>query len=89
MDDSDHHYLDDISVCLNSSTIGNEEAIEVAQLVASRVDIRQYQYQIELKLLQDVLPILASFLLKLPYDVEIPSDTLQKEKGYFNPTLVT
>ena len=29
---------------------------------------------VELKLLQDVVPILASILLKLPYDVEIPSD---------------
>ena len=46
----------------------------MVQLVASGVDIRQYQYQVELKLLQDVVPILASFLLKLPYDVEIPSD---------------
>ena len=46
-------------VCLNSS-------IEVAQLVASGVDIRQYQYQVELKLLEDVVPFLASFLLKLP-----------------------
>ena len=59
MDDSDHHYLDDI---------------EVAQLVASGVDIRQCQYQVELKLLEDGVPILASFLLKLPYDIEIPSD---------------
>ena len=46
----------------------------MVQLVASGVDIRQCQYQVELKLLQDVVPILASFLLKLPYDVEIPSD---------------
>ena len=52
----------------------NEEAIEVVQQVASGVDIRQCQYQVKLKLLQDVVPILASFLLKLPYDVELPSD---------------
>ena len=61
-------------VCGIFQIAGNEEAIEVVQLVASGVDIRQCQYQIELKLLQDVVPIVASFLLKLPYDVEIPSD---------------
>ena len=46
----------------------------MVQLVASGVDIHQCQYQVELKLLQDVVPILASFLLKVPYDAEIPSD---------------
>ena len=46
----------------------------MVQLVASGVNIHQCQYQVELKLLQDAVPILVSFLLKLPYDVEIPSD---------------
>ena len=61
-------------ICGIFQVAGNEAAIEVVQLVASGADIRQCQYQVELKLLQDEVPILASFLLKFPYDVEIPSD---------------
>ena len=38
-------------VCGIFQIAGNEEAIEVVQLVASGVDIRQCQYQVELKLL--------------------------------------
>ena len=52
---------------------GNEEAIEVVQPQES-ISVSVSIKQVELKLLQDVVPILASILLKLPYDVEIPSD---------------
>ena len=53
---------------------GNEEAIQVIQLVASGVDIRQAQYHVQLKLLQDTAPLLASFIMKLPFNVAVPSD---------------
>ena len=42
-------------ICGIFQIAGNEEAIEVVQLVASGVDICQCQYQVELKLLQDVV----------------------------------
>ena len=42
--------------------------------IASGVDIRQAQYHVQLKLLQDTAPLLASFIMKLPFDVAVPSD---------------
>jgi hypothetical protein len=53
---------------------GKSEAIEVIRLIASGVDIRQIQYQRELKVLQDVAPVIASFVLKLPFGDPIPVD---------------
>ena len=53
---------------------GNEEAIQVIQLIASGVNIHQAQYHVQLKLLQDTATLLASFILKLPFDVAVPSD---------------
>ena len=51
---------------------GDEEVIHVIQLLAKGVDIRQSCYQVQLKLLQDRAPLLASFILKLPFDADIP-----------------
>ena len=53
---------------------GKSEALEVIRLIASGVDIRQIHYQSELKMLQDVAPVVASFILKLPFGDPIPAD---------------
>ena len=44
------------------------------QLIASGVEIRQPQYHSQLKLLQETAPTLTSFILKLPFDVTVPSN---------------
>ena len=61
-------------VCGIQQIAGNEEAIKVVQLVAMGIDIRQAQYRCELKLFQDSAPVLASFLLKLPFSEPVPVD---------------
>ena len=52
----------------------SEAIIEVIRLIASGVDICHIQYQSELKILQDAAPVIASFILKLPFGKPIPSD---------------
>ena len=61
-------------VCGMLQIAGNEEAIKVIQLVATGIDVRRAQYRCELKLLQDSAPVLASFLLKLPFSEPVPVD---------------
>ena len=53
---------------------GKSEAIEAIRLIASGVDIHQIQYQCELKMLQEAAPVIASFVLKLPFGKPIPAD---------------
>ena len=59
-------------ICGILQIAGDEEVIHVIQLLAKGVDIRQSCYQLQLKLLQDRAPLLASFILKLPFDADIP-----------------
>ena len=50
------------------------EVIEVIRLIALGVDIHQIQHQCELKMLQDAAPVIASYVLKLPFGKPIPED---------------
>ena len=61
-------------ICGLLQIAGDEEVIHVIQLLAKRVDVRQSCYQLQLKLLQDRAPLFASFILKLPFDADIPDD---------------
>ena len=61
-------------VCGMIQIAGKSEAIEAIRLIASGVDIRQIQYQCELKMLQEAAPVIASFVLKLPFGEPIPAD---------------
>ena len=61
-------------VCGMIQIAGNSEALEAIRLISSGVDIRHIQYQCELKLLQNVAPVIASCILKLPFTEPIPAD---------------
>ena len=61
-------------VCGMLQVAGSREAIDVIKLISSGVDIRRVQYKCELKLIQDTAPVLASFILKLPFSEAIPAD---------------
>ena len=61
-------------ICGILQVAGSDEAIRVIRLLAKGVDIRQSCYQQQLKLLQDRAPLLASFILKLPFEDDIPDD---------------
>ena len=50
------------------------EIIEVIRLIASGVNIHQIQHQCELKMLQDAAPVIASYVLKLPFGKPIPEN---------------
>ena len=64
------------SVCGMLQTAGKSEALEEIRLITLgvQIDIRQIQYQSELKMLQDVAPVVASFILKLLFGDPIPAD---------------
>ena len=61
-------------ICGILQVAGSKEAIHVIKLLAQGVDIQQSCYQQQLKLLQDRAPLLASFILKLPFEDGIPDD---------------
>ena len=50
-------------VCGMIQIAGKSEAIEAIRLIASGVDIRQIQYQCELKMLHEAAPVIASFAM--------------------------
>ena len=63
-------------VCLQTAKLRIRQSSHVTAffLLAKGVDIRQTHYQQQLKLLQDRAPLLASFILKLPFEDGIPDD---------------
>ena len=54
-------------VCGLLQVAGDEEVLKVIHSIASGTDIRQAKYRQELRLIQDKAPLLASFILSLPY----------------------
>lgn len=61
-------------VCGLLHVVGSDEVLRVIGYVATGTDIREVKYRRELKLMQDKAPLLASFLLSLPYSEPIPQD---------------
>ena len=61
-------------ICRILQVAGSEEAIHAIRFLAKGVNIRQSRYQQQLKLVQDGAPLLASFILKLPFKDGIPDD---------------
>ena len=65
-------------VCGLLQVAGNDEVLRVIGNAAIGTDIREVKYRQELKLMQDKAPLLASFLLSLPYSEPIPQDVTYK-----------